>query len=185
MPATSERDQRGRFQPGHAIGAAHRFQPGQPSPNPEGRPWGLNKWMLTASSSCGAATRVMRPRFSMRQFTPPLRQARSRTRGRHHRGCRAGRSRTAGRPLAEFPQHAAGAPVRDRCHVCMKMGPWGLSFPVLLNWEMHRGGLSNHRRPRTRRRCRDGRRRTWPRERRRARPLVRRQPPRCATRMTT
>ena len=39
-----DRDRSGRFRVGHAVGKAHRFKPGQPSPNPAGRPRGVNKW---------------------------------------------------------------------------------------------------------------------------------------------
>jgi len=39
----SNRDQSGRFCTGHDVGQAFRFQKGQPSSNPSGRPWGVKK----------------------------------------------------------------------------------------------------------------------------------------------
>lgn len=39
------RDAEGRFRSGHGIGRKHRFKPGCPSPNPQGRPRGVKSWM--------------------------------------------------------------------------------------------------------------------------------------------
>ena len=44
MNVQCDRDNHGQFQPGHDIGEASRFRPGQLSANPKGRPWGVNKW---------------------------------------------------------------------------------------------------------------------------------------------
>ena len=46
----TERDSRGRFLHGHRVGAVSRFRQGEPSANPRGRPWGVNKWVRVLRS---------------------------------------------------------------------------------------------------------------------------------------
>lgn len=48
--STAQRDEKGRFLPGHAVGVRTRFYPGQPPANPKGRPWGVNKWVCVLRS---------------------------------------------------------------------------------------------------------------------------------------
>jgi hypothetical protein len=38
------RDEHGRFKPGHPVGQTTRFKTGQRTPNPKGRPRGVNGW---------------------------------------------------------------------------------------------------------------------------------------------
>ncbi len=50
MDIQERRRRSGFFQPGNKWGIATRFKPGQPSPNPKGRPWGVNRWMRVLRS---------------------------------------------------------------------------------------------------------------------------------------
>ena len=52
MPDIAQRDAKGRFLPGHTIGTAHRFRAGDPSANPQGRPWSVRRWMDTLRDHC-------------------------------------------------------------------------------------------------------------------------------------